>query len=77
MIRAEYYMATDPYLTRLRDTTVIRSDQCNRELDTAKRMTLYREWMGVSESTWIMRNFTCEYVCPVLPLLLANDMFMG
>ncbi|CAD6589218.1 MAG: O-acetyl transferase [Tremellales sp. Tagirdzhanova-0007] len=61
MIRAENYIATDRYLTRLRDLAVIRNDQCNLELDEVKRMTRYRDFMGISESSWIMRNFTCEY----------------
>ena len=64
MCRGENYLANDPYLSRLRDLAVIRNDACNLELDSVKRMEIYKEWLGVGrENSWIMRDFTCEYVC--------------
>lgn len=65
MIRGELYQATDLYLTRLRDLAVIRNDKSNLEVDTSKRMVEYREWTGAGEMTYIMRNFTYEYVSRV------------
>ena len=63
MIDGAQYLATDLYLSRLRDLAVVRSDACNLELDGGKRMELYREWVNVrGRNCWIMRGFTCEYV---------------
>ncbi len=71
MIRAENYLATDPYLSRLRDLAVVKNDQCNLELEGGKRMKMYKEWVNCGGNCWIMRNFTCEYVRD--PLLVQSQ----
>ena len=46
MLAGQMYDASDPELAALRHQARIYRDQVNRELDSAKRNQLMKEWLG-------------------------------
>lgn len=66
MLAGQMYDASDPELAALRHQARIYRDQVNRELDSAKRNQLMKEWLGkTGEHFHVETPVTLDYGCHI------------
>ena len=66
MLAGQMYDASDPELAALRHQARIYRDQVNRELDSAKRNQLMKEWLGkTGEHFHVETPVTLDYCCHI------------